>query len=200
MANISVTLALHVSKWNAIRKCSYAICPAATGHRILGSTLQSDGGMSTEINKRTQCGWNNCREMSGILCDKRVPPRVKGKINKMIVQPAMLYGVETVPGTSSHVKKLEVTEMMGMRPHAKRPCEKRKHQGETEGREYHREVQESATEVGWPRKEARPRLLRKKDSGDGTTREKKARMTEAEMGGLFQPRHDSHRNDERRVP
>ena len=200
MANISVTLALHVSKWNAIRKCSYAICPAATGHRILGSTMQSDGGMSTEINKRTQCGWNNCREMSGILCDKRVPPRVKGKINKMIVQPAMLYGMETVPGTSSHVKKLEVTEMMGMRPHAKRPCEKRKHQGETEGREYHREVQESATEVGWPRKEARPRLLRKKDSGDGTTREKKARMTEAEMGGLFQPRHDSHRNDERRVP
>ena len=200
MANISVTLALHVSKWNAIRKCSYAICPAATGHRILGSTLQSDGGMSTEINKRTQCGWNNCREMSGILCDKRVPPRVKGKINKMIVQPAMLYGMETVPGTSSHVKKLEVTEMMGMRPHAKRPCEKRKHQGETVGREYHREVQKSATEVGWPRKEARPRLLRKKDSGDGITREKKARMTEAEMGGLFQPRHDSHRNDERRVP
>ena len=200
MANISVTLALHVSKWNAIRKCSYAICPAATGHRILGSTLQSDGGMSTEINKRTPCGWNNCREMSGILCNKRVPPRVKGKINKMIVQPAMMYGMETVPGTSSHVKKLEVTEMMGMRPYAKRPCEKRKHQGETEGREYHREVQESATEVGWPRKEARPRLLRKKDSGDGTTREKKARMTEAEMGGLFQPRHDSHRNDERRVP
>ena len=65
MANISVTLALHVSKWNAIRKCSYAICPAATGHRILGSTLQSDGGTSTEIHKRTQCGWNNhWRKMS----------------------------------------------------------------------------------------------------------------------------------------
>ena len=25
---------VHVSKWNAIRKCSCAICPAATGHRI----------------------------------------------------------------------------------------------------------------------------------------------------------------------
>ena len=49
--------------------------------------------------------------MSGVLCDKRVPPHVKGKINKMIVQPAMLYGMETVPVTSSHVKKLEVTEM-----------------------------------------------------------------------------------------
>ena len=111
MANISVTLALHVSKRNAIRKCSYAICPAATGHRILGSTLQSDGRMSTEINKRTQCGWNNWRKMSGVLCDRRVPPHEKRKINKMIVQQAMLYGMETVPVTSSHVKKLEVTEM-----------------------------------------------------------------------------------------
>ena len=35
----------------------------------------------------------------------------------------------------------------------------------------------------WPHKEARPRLRRKKDSGDGTTREKKARKTEAEMDG-----------------
>ena len=49
-----------------------------------------------------------------------------------------------------------------MRPHAKRPCEKRKHQGETEDREYHKEVQESATEMVWPRKEARPRLRMKK--------------------------------------
>ena len=49
--------------------------------------------------------------MSGVLCDKRVPRQVKGKIHNTIVQPAMLYGMETVPVTSSHVKKLEVTEM-----------------------------------------------------------------------------------------
>ena len=35
-------------------------------------------------------------------------------------------------------------------------------------------------------------------TGDGTTREKKAKKTEAEMDGLCQPRHESHRNDERR--
>ena len=188
MANISVTLALHVYKWNAIRKCSYAICPAATGHRILGSTLQSDGGMSTEINKRTQCGWNNWRKMSGVLRDNKVPPHMKGKINKMIVQLAIRYGMATVPVTSSHVKKLEVTEMKmcrwacghTLRDHVRNENIKERLKVES--------------------KEARPRLLRKKDSGDGTTREKKARMTEAEMGGLFQPRHDSHRNDERRGP
>ena len=32
-----------------------------------------------------------------------------GKIRKMILQPAMLYGMETM--TSSHVKKLEMTEI-----------------------------------------------------------------------------------------
>ena len=47
----------------------------------------------------------------GVLCDKRVPPHVKEKIHKTIVQPAMLYGMETVPVTSSHEKKLEVTAM-----------------------------------------------------------------------------------------
>ena len=41
--------------------------PQVTEFKYLGSTLQSDGGMSTEINKRTQCGWNNWRKMSGVL-------------------------------------------------------------------------------------------------------------------------------------
>ena len=29
--------------------------------------------------------------MTGVLCAKRVPPHGKGKIHKIIVQPAMLY-------------------------------------------------------------------------------------------------------------
>ena len=85
--------------------------PQVTEFKYLGSTLQSDGDMTSEINKRNQCGWSNWRKLSGVLCDKRVPPPVKGKIHKTIVQPDMLYGMETVPVTRSLVKKLEVTEM-----------------------------------------------------------------------------------------
>ena len=85
--------------------------PQVTEFKYLGSTLQSDGDMSTDINKRTPCGWHNWRKMSDVLCDERVPPHVQGKIHKMIVQPAMLYGMDTVPVTSSHMKKPEVTEM-----------------------------------------------------------------------------------------
>ena len=36
-------------------------------------------------------------------------------------------------------------------------------------RTHHREVQESETEVVWTRQEARPRIRRTKDPGDGTT-------------------------------
>ena len=85
--------------------------PQVTEFKYLGTTLHSDGDMSTEINKRTQCGWNKWGKMSGVLCDKRVPPHGKGKMHKMIVQPAMVHGMETVPVTRSHVKKVEVTEM-----------------------------------------------------------------------------------------
>ena len=49
--------------------------------------------------------------MAVFLCDKRVPPRVKGNIHNMIVQLAMQYGMETVPMTRSNVNKLEATEM-----------------------------------------------------------------------------------------
>ena len=48
--------------------------------------------MNTEVNKRTQCGCNNWMKMSGVLCDKKVPTHVKGKIHKMIVQSAVRDG------------------------------------------------------------------------------------------------------------
>ena len=53
-------------------KMQSAQLPQVSEFKYLGSTLQSDGYMSTEINKRAQCGWNNWRNMSGVLCDKRV--------------------------------------------------------------------------------------------------------------------------------
>ena len=103
-------MCLNGTSLGSIKKQS-AQLPHATEFKYLGSTLQSDGDMNTEVNKKIQCEWNNWRKMSGILCDKSIPPQVKGNIHNMIVQSAMLHGMETVPVTRSHVKKLEVTEM-----------------------------------------------------------------------------------------
>ena len=37
-------------------KTEYMCLPLVTELKYLGSTLQSDGDMNTEVNKRTQCG------------------------------------------------------------------------------------------------------------------------------------------------
>ena len=42
-----------------------------------------------------QAGWNEWRRMSGVICERRVPARVKGKGYKVAVRPAMLYGLES---------------------------------------------------------------------------------------------------------
>ena len=45
-----------------------------------------------------------------MLCDKRVPEKVKGKMYKTIVRSAMLYGMETVAMTKRQERKMEVAE------------------------------------------------------------------------------------------
>ena len=54
-----------------------------------GAVKGSIGEEWNESVKRTQCGWNNWRKMAGVLCDKRIPPHVKGNIHKMFVQSAI---------------------------------------------------------------------------------------------------------------
>ena len=53
--------------------------------------------------------------MTGVLCDRRVAARVKGKVYKGVVRPAMPYGLETVALTSKQVAELEVAEMKMLR-------------------------------------------------------------------------------------
>ena len=94
-----------------------------------------------------------------------------------------------MPMTSSHMKKLVVTEMKMCRwacGHMLRDHLRNENIKDRLKVESITEEQESKTELVWPRKEMRPRLRRKKDSGDGTTWEKKARKTEAELDGLCQ--------------
>ncbi|MCI4382174.1 hypothetical protein PGIGA_G00260740 [Pangasianodon gigas] len=64
--------------------------------KYLGSTVQSIGECGKEVKKRVQAGWNGWRKVSGVLCDRKISARIKGKVYKTVVRPAMLYGLETV--------------------------------------------------------------------------------------------------------
>ena len=54
--------------------------PRGNGFRYLGSTVQADGKLDLEVEKRIQAGWNNWRKLTGVLCDQCIPLRVKTRI------------------------------------------------------------------------------------------------------------------------
>ena len=83
--------------------------------KYLGSTVQRNGECGREVKKRVQAGWNGWRRMSGVICDRRVPARVKGKVYKVAARPAMLYGLETVALTKRHEAEMEVAELNMLR-------------------------------------------------------------------------------------
>ena len=60
--------------------------------KYLGSTVQSNGECGKELKKRVQVGWTGWRKLAGVMCDRRVPAKLKGKVYKTVVRPAMLYG------------------------------------------------------------------------------------------------------------
>jgi len=61
----------------------------------LGTHVSEDGELDVEISHRIQCSWNAWRKLSGVHCDKKMNVRMKGKVQKTAVHPAMTYGSET---------------------------------------------------------------------------------------------------------
>ena len=62
--------------------------------KYLGATLAKNGDLDAEMTNRIQSGWRNCKRISGILCDRRISLRVKGKVYKIVVRPSMMYGLD----------------------------------------------------------------------------------------------------------
>ena len=50
-------------------------------------------------------------QASGVLCDKRVPQKLKGKFYRTAIRPAMLYGAECWPTKRRQVQQISAAEM-----------------------------------------------------------------------------------------
>ena len=84
-------------------------------YQYLGSIVQNDGEIEADVNHRIQAGWLKWRKASGVLCDKKVPLKLKGKFYRTAVRPAMLYGTECWAVKSQHESKVSVAEMKMLR-------------------------------------------------------------------------------------
>ena len=61
----------------------------------LGDTINSGGGCEIAVARRCRFGWIKFNELAPILTGRRFTMRIKGRIYKACVRPAMVYGSET---------------------------------------------------------------------------------------------------------
>ena len=83
--------------------------------KYLGATLADNGDLDEEMTHRIQLGWKNWKRVSGILCDRKISLRVKGKVYNTVVRLAMMNGAETWAVKKAQEKKLDVAEMRMLR-------------------------------------------------------------------------------------
>ena len=62
--------------------------------RYLGSMLQKDDDIDEDVRHRISADWLKWRQASSVLCDRRVPEKLKGKFYRTTIHLTMLYGAE----------------------------------------------------------------------------------------------------------
>ena len=57
-----------------------------TTFKYIGSMFDAEGGSTTYCKNRVRLAWNKWREVTGVICDKKVPVKLKRKIFKTVVK------------------------------------------------------------------------------------------------------------------
>ncbi|KAL6505091.1 hypothetical protein OROGR_024908 [Orobanche gracilis] len=91
------------------------IVPLTDKFKYLGSVIHKEGDVEDDVTHRIKAGWLRWRATSRVLCDKKVPLKLKGKFYRAAVRPAMLYGSECWAMKKSLENKLEATGMRMLR-------------------------------------------------------------------------------------
>jgi len=56
----------------------------------LGSVIHAQRGNEEDVTARIAAAWKKWKELSGVLCDRRMPVAVKGKIYRTMVRPVLI--------------------------------------------------------------------------------------------------------------
>ena len=83
--------------------------------RYLGSTIDRRRGASKDVEDRVTKEWSKRRELTGAICDEKVPAKMKLLTYQTVVRPTLLYGCETWPMSVKDEKRMATTEMRMVR-------------------------------------------------------------------------------------
>ena len=89
--------------------------PTVTSFKYLGSIFTSEGGSQADVNNRIRIGWMKWNEVSGVMCDRKMPVKLKDKVFKTIIRPALTYGSECWAVKKKDENKLNSAEMRMLR-------------------------------------------------------------------------------------
>ena len=81
----------------------------------LGTVIEEKGGSSKSVRAKIGKAWQKWREVTGVVCDKRMPLKTKAKIYKSVIRSVLLYGTESAALRREEERRLEVTEMKMLR-------------------------------------------------------------------------------------
>jgi len=83
---------------------------------IGGTQLKKvDGDITPDVRARVIAAWLKWRQVTGVLCDRRMPIRLEAKIYRSVVRPVALFGCECWPAAASHERMLHAMKMRMLR-------------------------------------------------------------------------------------
>ena len=89
--------------------------PTVQSFKYLGSTIDRRAGASKDVDNRVAKAWSKWRELSGVICDKKIPTKLKLLIYQTVIRPTFLYGCETWSMSVKDEKRMATTEMRMVR-------------------------------------------------------------------------------------
>jgi hypothetical protein len=87
------------------------VVPKKNTFRYLGLILHKDGDIDEDVSHRIKADWLKWCQTSGVLCDPRVPLKVKGKFYRTAIRSAMLYRAKFWRTKRQHVQQISIDEM-----------------------------------------------------------------------------------------
>ena len=85
--------------------------PTVQSFKYLGSAIYRRGGASKDVESRVPKAWSKWIELNGVICDKKVPTKLKILIYQTVIRPTLLYGCETWPMSVKDEMRMATTEM-----------------------------------------------------------------------------------------
>ena len=76
----------------------------------LGGNISENGRVDVEVRRRIQAGANSRRNVEGVMVDRTISRKLKGKVLDSCAVPASTYGLETLALFELHQHKLQLCE------------------------------------------------------------------------------------------